>query len=255
MRAALDDVVARRLNAGTAVPAFTCYGTDTALAVVDAAERLRLPVVLLVAPSSAGQATGPKLIRTLRHIVDDAAVEVCVRLDHAKDEALIRRAIEAGADSVLADGSHLPPTANAEFVRQVREFAAPLGVVVEAELGSVPGDEARAAAPETATAGKTDPATARPFLNASGAQLLACGVGNVHDKYSGVPALDWPRPAAVPEQAGARGAGPARRVRPFRNRPARGTRGRDREGQRQHRTPNRDAGDDRTRDHWLPRGR
>ncbi len=151
---------------------------------------------------AAAAATGPKLIRMLRHIADDAAVEVCVQLDHAKDEALIRRGIEAGADSVLADGSHLPPAANAGFVRKVREFAAPLGVMVEAELGSVPGAEDRATAQGADTAGKTDPATVRPFLAASGAQLLACGAGNVHGRYRGVPALDWRLLAAVRDQAG-----------------------------------------------------
>lgn len=117
MRADLRELVTRQVKAGAAVPAFTCYGADTALAVVAAAEALRLPVVLLVAPSSATAASGPKLIATLRHIADDSAVPVCVQLDHAKDEAVIRRGIDAGADAVLADGSHLPPEDNAAFVR------------------------------------------------------------------------------------------------------------------------------------------
>ncbi|GAB3561482.1 class II fructose-bisphosphate aldolase [Amycolatopsis endophytica] len=192
----------RQVKAGAAVPAFTCYGADTALAVVAAAEALRLPVVLLVAPSSATAASGPKLIATLRHIADDSAVPVCVQLDHAKDEAVIRRGIDAGADAVLADGSHLPPEDNAAFVRRVRQFARPAGVVVEAELGSVPGAEDQAGAHSADMAGKTDPATVSPFLTASGAQLLACGVGNVHGLYRGEPALDWRLLAAIRAQAG-----------------------------------------------------
>ncbi|MEV0071085.1 MULTISPECIES: class II fructose-bisphosphate aldolase [unclassified Amycolatopsis] len=196
MRAALDDLVARRLADQAAIPAFTCYGADTALAVVSAAEEAGLPVILLVAPSAAE----PRLIRTLRAIADAAAVPVCVQLDHAKDAALISMAIEHGVDAVLADGSHLPPDANAAFVREVGAFAAPRGVVVEAELGSVPGDEDRAEAVEVS--GKTDPAQVRPFLAASGAQLLACGVGNVHGRYRGAPALDWPRLARVRAEAG-----------------------------------------------------
>ncbi|MDQ0381196.1 class II fructose-bisphosphate aldolase [Amycolatopsis thermophila] len=200
MRAALDEVVARRVNAGAAVPAFTCYGAGTALAVVGAAESLRLPVILLVAPSSAAAGGGPRLISTLRHIADDARVPVCVQLDHAKDEALIRQGIEAGADAVLADGSHLSPEDNAAFVRRVRASA---DVVVEAELGSVPGAEDRAAVQETDLAGKTDPATVGAFLDASGAQLLACGVGNVHGRYRGTPRIDWPLLARIRQEAGA----------------------------------------------------
>jgi tagatose 1,6-diphosphate aldolase GatY/KbaY len=202
MRSVLDEVVTRQLSRGAAVPALTCYGADTALAVVGVAEARRLPVILLVAPASAAADGGPRLIRTLRSIADDAAVPVCVQLDHAKDEALVRRGIDAGVDAVLADGSHLPPAGNAEFVRRVRAFAEPAGVVVEAELGSVPGAEDRAAVQAADTAGQTDPATVRPFLDASGARLLACGVGNVHGRYRGEPDLDWPLLAAIRAQAG-----------------------------------------------------
>ncbi|QRP49453.1 class II fructose-bisphosphate aldolase [Amycolatopsis sp. FDAARGOS 1241] len=202
MRAALDDLITLGLAGRAAVPAFTCYGADTALAVVNAAEGLGLPVILLVAPSSAGADTGPRLIRTLRAIADDSAVPVCVQLDHAKDAALLRTAIAAGADAVLADGSHLPADENAAFVRQVREFAAPRGVIVEAELGSIPGAEDHASAQTADDAGKTDPGLVRDFLAESGAQLLACGVGNVHGRYRGAPAIDWPLLARLREEAG-----------------------------------------------------
>ncbi|MEU4673052.1 class II fructose-bisphosphate aldolase [Amycolatopsis sp. NPDC023774] len=203
MRAALDELVARRLAEHAAVPAFTCYGADTALAVVSAAEDLALPVILLVAPSSAAADRGPRLIRTLRGIADDSTVPVCVQLDHAKDDVLIRDAIEAGADAVLADGSHLPPDENATFVRTVRTLAARDGVVVEAELGSIPGTEDHAATHTADDTGKTDPDLVRSFLGASGAQLLACGVGNVHGRYRGVPTIDWPLLARIRANAGA----------------------------------------------------
>ncbi|MEV4604654.1 class II fructose-bisphosphate aldolase [Amycolatopsis sp. NPDC049253] len=183
------------------MPAFTCYGADTALAVVSAAESLGLPVVLLVAPSSAGADTGPRLIRTLRAIADDSVVPVCVQLDHAKDSALIRTAIDAGADAVLADGSHLPPDENAAFVRSIRTFAAERDVVVEAELGGIPGAEDHATVHAADVAGKTDPGLVPSFLDASGAQLLACGVGNVHGHYHGVPAIDWPLLARIRESS------------------------------------------------------
>ncbi|WP_166462683.1 class II fructose-bisphosphate aldolase [Amycolatopsis acidicola] len=203
MRAALDELVTRRLRQGAAVPGFTCYGADTALAVVAAAEQVGAPVILLVAPSTAAAAGGSRLIRALRGIADDAAVEVCVQLDHAKDEPVIRDAIAAGVDSVLADGSHLPFAANAEFVRRVVSFAEGAGVVVEAELGSVPGAEDQAAEQDADAVGKTDPALVRPFLDAGGARLLACGVGNVHGRYRGTPEIDWPRLERIRVAAGA----------------------------------------------------
>ncbi|WP_329609349.1 class II fructose-bisphosphate aldolase [Arthrobacter sp. ATA002] len=128
-----------------------------------------------------------------------------VQLDHAADGGLILAAVAAGADSVLADGSALEPNANADFVAGVVRSLAGTGVTVEAELGALPGDEddAGAAAGADAAAGMTDPLRVPEFLAASGADLLAVAVGNVHGNYRGEPKLDWKRVADV--RAGAAG--------------------------------------------------
>lgn len=199
MRARLDDLILGRLSEGAAVPALTCYDFTTALGVIAAAEEYGQGVVLLVTPKTAATHAGLRLTTALRGLADAASVPVCVQLDHATDPALIRSAVESGVDAVLADGSALGVEANAAFVAQTRAATAHLGVVIEAELGSIAGDEDRAFA--VASTGKTDAALVAPFLAASGAHLLATSVGNVHGHYRGTPQLDWPLITQIRERS------------------------------------------------------
>ena len=126
---------------------------------------------------------------------------VAVQLDHASDLEVITAAVAAGADSVLADGSSLPYEDNIALVREVRaalDARGSAGVVIEAELGGLAGDEDQAfgagadgAAAGNDLAGLTDSAQVEDFVARTGAQLLAVAVGNVHGKYKGKPELRW----------------------------------------------------------------
>jgi tagatose 1,6-diphosphate aldolase GatY/KbaY len=201
MRTRLDHLVVSALQQGSAVPAFTCYDFTTALAVVEAAEEAGHGVILLVAPRTAGTPNGLRLITALRGLADAASVPVAVQLDHASDLRVIADAVTAGADSVLADGSSLPLEENIALVREARavlDAQGSTGVVIEAELGGLAGDEDRAfgsdaggsTAAETGM-GLTDSAQVEDFLSRTGAPLLAVAVGNVHGKYKGEPQLRW----------------------------------------------------------------
>jgi tagatose 1,6-diphosphate aldolase GatY/KbaY len=193
MRTRLDHLVTSALQQGSAVPAFTCYDFTTALAVVGAAEESGRGVILLVAPKTAATPNGLRLIAALRGLADAASVPVSVQLDHASDLTVMADAVVAGADSVLADGSSLPYEDNIALVVAARAL---LGsdVVLEAELGGLPGDEDRAFGADEAgvsVAGLTDSAQVEDFVSRTGAELLAVAVGNVHGKYKGEPQLRW----------------------------------------------------------------
>ena len=193
MRTRLDHLVTSALQQGSAVPAFTCYEFTTALAVVGAAEDAGHGVILLVAPKTAATSNGLRLIAALRGLADAASVPVAVQLDHATDLTVMVDAVAAGADSVLADGSSLPYEDNIALVREARAVLG-AGVVLEAELGGLAGDEDRAfGADETgvAVAGLTDSAQVEDFVARTGAELLAVAVGNVHGRYKGEPQLRW----------------------------------------------------------------
>ncbi|MGN8132618.1 class II fructose-bisphosphate aldolase [Paenarthrobacter sp. 22069] len=197
METRLDHLVTSALQQGSAVPAFTCYDFTTALAVVGAAEDSGRGVILLVAPRTAATANGLRLISALRGLADAATVPVAVQLDHASDLNVMAAAVQAGADSVLADGSALPYEDNIALVQAARALLGP-EVVLEAELGGLAGDEDRAFSADQPAgqsgvdvAGLTDSAQVEDFVSRTGAQLLAVAVGNVHGKYKGEPRLRW----------------------------------------------------------------
>ncbi|WIV43796.1 class II fructose-bisphosphate aldolase [Glutamicibacter nicotianae] len=184
----MNQMVAEAIAAGQAVPAFTCYDFTTALAVVAEAENQGRAVILNVAPKTAGSTAGLRLISALRTLGEQAAVPVAVQLDHASDAQLIARAVQAGATAVLADGSAGTLEENIAFVQQVRSLIGPQ-VVLEAELGALPGNEDKAF--EQSASQLTDPAQVARFVQDSGAQLLAVAIGNVHGRYKGEPKIHW----------------------------------------------------------------
>ncbi|PCC36856.1 class II fructose-bisphosphate aldolase [Glutamicibacter sp. BW77] len=184
----MNQLVAEAMAAGHAVPAFTCYDFTTALAVVAEAETQQRAAILNVAPKTASSTSGLRLICALRTLGEQAAVPVAVQLDHANDAQLIARAVRAGATAVLADGSAGTLEENIAFVQQVRSLIGP-GIVLEAELGALPGNEDKAF--EQSASQLTDPEQVAQFLDASGADLLAVAIGNVHGRYKGEPKIHW----------------------------------------------------------------
>ena len=95
----------------------------------------------------------------------------------------------AGADAVLVDGSALAYEENIQLVRASRDAIGDPGIVLEAELGGLAGDEDRAFALNAS--GLTDADQVADFVARSGAQLLAVAIGNVHGRYAGEPRIRW----------------------------------------------------------------
>jgi tagatose 1,6-diphosphate aldolase GatY/KbaY len=189
--ASFADVLAERRAARAAAGAFTCYDAMTAAGVVEAGEELGAPCILLVSEGSLRDAGGRWLLPALLAVAREAVVPVLVQLDHARDEQLIRAALEAGVGAVLADGSELSYAENVAFSRRVARLATAHGASVEAELGRVAGDEDVAVA--AAAGALTDPTQAEAFTSAVGAACLAVSIGNVHGEYRAPPVLDWIR--------------------------------------------------------------
>ena len=136
------------------------------------------------------------LIAGLRVLADTATVPVAVHLDHCVDAGVLRRAIASGVDGVMADGSRLDVEANARFVGAVARDAHVAGLDVEAELGRLAGSEDGWTV-EAREARLTDPDSVAAFLDASGADLLAVSIGNVHGSTARPPRLDLDRLAAI----------------------------------------------------------
>ena len=120
-----------------AVGAFDVSNLDMAMAVTEAAEEKKSPVILM---GLAVDLVGDRLsywLGYLRRIAEAASVPVAVHLDHAVDIPFIKRCIDGGFSSVMFDGSMLPLEENLRKTSEVVAYAHRFDVSVEAELGHV----------------------------------------------------------------------------------------------------------------------
>lgn len=180
-----------------AVGAFTCYDLVTGGAVLAAAERRKVGVILLVSAQAAKASTGAGLICGLRRLAEDSRTPCCLQLDHCDDLDVMKAALHSGVGALMADGSRLPWTENVALVSAARRLAAEYGAAVEAELGHVSGDEEGARV--IMNGALTDPEEAEVFIRETAADCLAVSIGNVHGTYRQVPKLDLRRLHAISE--------------------------------------------------------
>jgi fructose-bisphosphate aldolase class II len=189
--ASTGDLVAAAARRGGAVPAFNVITLEHAEAVVAAATRTALPVVLQVSENAVRYHGGDVLpvAAACRALAESAAVPVALHLDHVEDLDLLHRAADAGFSSVMVDCGRLPHDENTATTREAAVWAHAAGLWVEAELGYVGG---KAGAPQSAHAPgvRTDVDQAVMFVAATGVDALAVAVGSSHAMTTRSAALD-----------------------------------------------------------------
>jgi tagatose 1,6-diphosphate aldolase GatY/KbaY len=181
-----------------AIGAFNLYNLEGAKAAVNAAEAENSPAMLQILPHVLNYGGSP-LVALFLEAADSAKVPMSVHLDHCNEDAMIKTALEAGVQSVLADGSSLPLPENLAFTREMTDLAHAQGATVEAEVGRISGTEDGMTVAEK-EAKMTDPQEAKEFVAESGVDFLAVTIGNVHGQYHGEPQLDFDRLAKIHEQ-------------------------------------------------------
>ena len=109
-------------------------------------------------------------------------VPVALHLDHGSYEGA-KAALEAGFTSVMFDGSHYPFEENVEKTKEIVALAKQYNATVEAEVGSIGGEE-----DGVVGAGEfADPEECKTIASL-GIDMLAAGIGNIHGVYP----ANWP---------------------------------------------------------------
>ncbi len=177
-----------------AVGAFNTPNLESLRAVIEAAEELKLPVIIDFAqchePWIPLSVIGPIMVEEAKK----AEVPVCVHLDHGETLEYLQQALDLGFTSIMYDGSVLPYEENLANTKKAVEMAAEKGASVEAELGSMGRRESGAGdntGAEDETKIYTDPELAAVFVEASGIDALACSFGTTHGIYLTEPKLDF----------------------------------------------------------------
>lgn len=124
-------------------------------------------------------------------------VPVALHLDHGSFEGA-KACINAGFSSIMFDGSHYPIAENIEKTTQLVHTCDVLGLSLEAEVGSIGGEE-----DGVIGAGEcADPDECKAIADL-GVTMLAAGIGNIHGKYpANWPGLSFETLAAVKENVG-----------------------------------------------------
>ena len=124
-------------------------------------------------------------------------VPVALHIDHGSYEGALK-VIEAGFSSVMFDGSHYSIEENIEKTKEIVKIASEKGISVEAEVGSIGGEE-----DGVVGAGEiADPAECKLIADL-GVTMLAAGIGNIHGQYpENWKGLDFKALAAIKEAVG-----------------------------------------------------
>lgn len=183
-----------------AVGQFNINNLEWTKSILLTAQELNSPVILGVSEGAAKYMTGFKTV----HAMVDAMVEalgitvpVALHLDHGSYEGA-KAALDAGFSSIMFDGSHYGIEENIEKTKEIVALCHAKGVSVEAEVGSIGGEEdGVVGAGEVA-----DPKECKMIADL-GIDFLAAGIGNIHGKYpENWAGLDFEALAAIQEETG-----------------------------------------------------
>ena len=161
------------------VGSFTCANMEMVMGTIRAAQEGRLRNTPL-------DYIGPLMVQAAK----DAAVSICVHLDHGLTLEKIEEALSYGFTSIMMDGSRLPLSENIRVTNAAAEMARRYGASVEAELGSVGGAEAT---DEVEQIAYTEVKEAVRFAKEADIDALAVAIGNAHGHYTGTPKLNFER--------------------------------------------------------------
>lgn len=159
-------------------------------AILEAAQEEQSPIIVASSDRLVDYLGGFKVIATMINSLVETkniTVPVALHLDHGASVARCKEAIDAGYTSVMIDGSHHPIEENIEMTKQVTEYAHSRGVSVEAEVGTVGGNE------DGLIGGiqYADPGECLRIVQETGIDALAAALGSVHGPYQGEPKLGF----------------------------------------------------------------
>ena len=163
-----------------AVGQFNINNLEWTKAILQAAEECKSPVILGVSEGAGKYMTGYKtVVGMVSAMVEEMniTVPVALHLDHGSYEGA-KKCIEAGFSSVMFDGSHYGIEENIEKTKEIIELAHGLGISVEAEVGSIGGEE-----DGVVGAGEVADPTECKLIADLGVDMLAAGIGNIHGVY------------------------------------------------------------------------
>lgn len=179
------DMLQKAKEGKYAVGQFNINNLEWTKAVLQTAQEQNSPVILGVSEGAGKYMAGFKTVADMvKAMIDELkiTVPVAIHLDHGTYEGCMK-CIEAGFSSIMFDGSHYPIEENVEKTKELVRICAEKGLSLEAEVGSIGGEEDGVVGMGECA----DPDECKAIADL-GVDMLAAGIGNIHGKYP----ANWP---------------------------------------------------------------
>ena len=167
---------------GYAVGAFNVNNMEIVQGIVDAAKEEQSPLILQVSAGARKYAKHIYLVKLVEAALEDSNLPIALHLDHGDSFEICKDCVDGGFTSVMIDASHLPYEENVAITQKVVAAAHPVGVSVEAELGTI-GDTGNSIEGGVTEVIYTDPDVAQDFVERTGTDSLAVAIGTAHGIY------------------------------------------------------------------------
>ena len=183
-----------------AVGQFNINNLEWTKAILLTAQELNSPVILGVSEGAGKYMAGYKtVVGMVKGMIEEQGitVPVALHLDHGTYEGCLK-CVEAGFSSIMFDGSHYPIEENIAKTKELVEICAKNNMSLEAEVGSIGGEEDGVIGMGECA----DPKECKQIADL-GVTMLAAGIGNIHGKYpANWKGLSFETLAAVKELTG-----------------------------------------------------
>ena len=179
-----------------AVGQFNINNLEWTKTILETAQEQNSPVILGVSEGAAKYMGGFKtVVGMVKGLIADLniTVDVAIHLDHGQSFENCKKALDAGFTSVMIDGSHHPIDENIKMTKEVVDYAHAIGASVEAEVGTVGGNE------DGVIGGikYADLNECVRLVKEAGVDALAPALGSVHGPYQGEPVLGFVEMEAI----------------------------------------------------------
>jgi fructose-bisphosphate aldolase class II len=206
----LHQALARVRREGVALGHFNVSDLVALKAIVGAAGALKLPVMIGVSEGERAFVGVPQIAALVRSYREETGFPIFLNADHTHSLEKAEQAARAGFDEIIFDGSSLPFEKNIEQTKKAVELIKSINphCMVEGEIGYIgSSSDVIEKVPEGAGILST-PDEAKHFVAATGVDVLAPAVGNMHGLLQSMVTgavqkrLDIDRIAAIRDAAG-----------------------------------------------------
>ena len=179
-----------------AVGQFNINNLEWTKSILLTAQECNSPVILGVSEGAGKYMAGYKtVVGMVNGMLEELniTVPVAIHLDHGQSFENCKKALDAGFTSVMIDGSHHPIDENIKMTKEVVDYAHAIGASVEAEVGTVGGNE------DGVIGGikYADLNECVRLVKEAGVDALAPALGSVHGPYQGEPVLGFVEMEAI----------------------------------------------------------